>query len=50
MEVVGEFIIDKSPVDLIMATGRAIGGKGGGGNIVLYCEYCVFGLPVRNSP
>lgn len=31
-------VIDKSPVDRIMATGRAIGGNGGGGNIELYCE------------
>lgn len=31
-------IIDKSPVDRMIATGRAIGGNGGGGNIELYCE------------
>lgn len=34
----GELIIDKSPVDRIIATGRAMGGSGGGGNIELYCE------------
>lgn len=34
----GELIIDKSPVDRMIATGRAIGGNGGGGNIELYCE------------
>lgn len=34
----GELIMDKSPVDRMMATGRAIGGNGGGGNIELYCE------------
>lgn len=38
IELGGELIIDKSPVDRIIATGRAIGGKGGGGNIELYCE------------
>lgn len=38
IEVGGEFIIDKSPVERMIATGRAIGGRGGGGNIELYCE------------
>lgn len=32
----GEFIIEL--VDRIIATGLAIGGNGGGGNIELYCE------------
>lgn len=32
-----------SPVERIIATGRAIGGNGGGGNIV-DGKYCVFGL------
>lgn len=31
------------PVDRIIATGRAIGGNGGGGNIALG-KYCDFGL------
>lgn len=38
IDVGGELIIDKSPVERMIATGRAIGGKGGGGNIELYCE------------
>lgn len=38
IDVGGELMIDKSPVDRIIATGRAIGGNGGGGNIELYCE------------
>lgn len=38
IEVGGELIIDKSPVDRMIATGRAIGGNGGGGSIELYCE------------
>lgn len=29
--------IDRSLVERIIATGRAIGGNGGGGNILLYC-------------
>lgn len=29
--------IDRSLVERIIATGRAIGGKGGGGNMLLYC-------------
>ena len=33
----GEATIVKSPVERIMATGLAIGGNGGGGNMVLYC-------------
>lgn len=33
----GDPTIVKSPVERIIATGRAIGGNGGGGNIVLYC-------------
>lgn len=36
IDVGGELIIDKSPVDRIIATGLAIGGNGGGGNIELY--------------
>lgn len=32
----GEFIIEL--VERMIATGRAIGGSGGGGNIELYCE------------
>lgn len=36
-DVGGEATIVKSPVERIMATGLAIGGSGGGGNIVLYC-------------
>lgn len=41
----GEFVppIATSPVDLIIATGRAIGGKGGGGSIVEE-KYWGFGL------
>lgn len=50
MELLGELINDKSPVERIMATGRAIGGSGGGGSIELYCEYCVFGLTARIMP
>lgn len=38
IEVGGEFIIDRSPVERMIATGLAIGGNGGGGNIELYCE------------
>lgn len=41
----GEFVplIVTSPVERIIATGRAIGGNGGGGNIV-DGKYCDFGL------
>lgn len=48
MDVAGELTIaDKSVVERIIATGRAIGGNGGGGSIVLYCGYCDFGLRDR---
>lgn len=36
-EAGGEATIVRSPVERIIATGRAIGGRGGGGNMVLYC-------------
>lgn len=39
IDVGGELSIVRFPVDRIIATGLAIGGSGGGGNIVLYCEY-----------
>lgn len=41
MDVGGEFVT--SPVDRMIATGRAIGGNGGGGNIVAG-KYCDLGL------
>lgn len=37
VDVGGEPTMVRSPVERIIATGRAIGGKGGGGNMVLYC-------------
>lgn len=40
-------IVVKSVVERIIATGRAIGGNGGGGSIVLYCGYWDFGLRDR---